>query len=122
MYGRAMLNSVYAALIGAKYLAYEHDFAMISGETANDIHHMRTAVHDERWTPIVESPKLAFRGAQGVSSDASASLKAEWGEHAFGRIAGAPWTQSTSKLIAEGAISINPLELLAAAAAVMLVG
>lgn len=89
---------------------------------ADDVEYMRTAVHVEHWTPVFESPRFAFPGAEGVSPDTFASLKAGWGAHSFGIIAGAQWMQSTRKLIADGAISINPLELLAAVAAVVLIG
>lgn len=71
-----MLNSAYTALVGAIYLACKLDWVMVSIKMADHVEHMRTAVRKERWTPIVESPKFAFPGAQIVSSDASASLHA----------------------------------------------
>lgn len=95
---------------------------MISSKIADDFGHMRTAVCEGRLIPIVESQKFAFPGAQGVSPDASTSLQTTWGVHAFDRIKGAQWTASTRKLIENAAISINSLELLAAASAIVLIG
>lgn len=73
----------------------------------------------ERFSPLVCSPELAYPGAQGVSSDALASLQLSWA-HVFGKLACGVCATSTQKLIQSGLISINPLELLASAAAVYL--
>lgn len=79
-------------------------------------------MNNEQWTSIVESPDFIFPGTPGVSSDAVASPDAGWGAHAFDNLAGAVWTYSTTCLIRLKLISINPLELIATMATVVLLG
>lgn len=43
-----MINSVYAEISGARYLSCELDYAMISGEIAEDVESMRSTVRNER--------------------------------------------------------------------------
>lgn len=58
--------------------------------------------------------------AAGVSSETSAALSRAWGAHGFGTLACGTWAHTAQSLIAEGRLSINPLELLASAATVVL--
>lgn len=87
---------------------------------ATDIAMITTEIALERWKPIFSSPDCAFAGAQGVSSDETASLSRGWGAYPFGTLTSETWTPSTHALIAGGRISINPLELMASAAVVVL--
>lgn len=117
-HGRARLNSAYAALAVARHLQCRESKAMISAEMVRDVEVIAEAMHDEHWTPIVSSSNFEFPGSQGVSPDAS--LTRGRGAHAFGELACRTWSSSTQALISDGRLSINPLEMLASAATVLL--
>lgn len=95
---------------------------MISAETATDVKALQAKLKREQWTKIAESSDFLFPGTYGVSSNAEASLEAGWGARAFEHLVGAGWTESTKRLINAKRKSINPLELIAVAATVVLLG
>lgn len=87
-----------------------------------DIAELDSMIKKEQWAPLVSSPEFRFPGMQGIPSDASASVKLGWAAHAFGTLPYGKWTNSTCRMLRKVKISINPLELLASAAAVLLIG
>lgn len=119
-FGRKLLKSSYATLAGARHLQCRSDKAMITAEIDHEVDSLVTEIRLEHWTPLVSSPEFSISGAQGVSTDASASLCRGWGAHAFGTIASGTWAPTTLVLINYRRLSINPLELLATEATVVL--
>lgn len=120
--GRSRLNSAYVALAGARFLHSRDYLAMVLAEMPDNVALFVAYVQCGRWTPITKSEEFVFLGAQCNSSDASAFLTCGWGVRAFGRIvSGGDWASTTWALIADGRLSIKPLELLAAAAAATVV-
>lgn len=93
---------------------------MISVEMANDVAVLAADLRLDQWSTLVCSPKFAQPGAKAVSSVESASLQFSWVSHAFGWLARGLWASSTRAMIQPGRFSINPLEFLTNAAAVLL--
>lgn len=116
------MNSSYAVLAGADHLKCKMEKAMISDEMAVDIARLKDRFINQQLAPLISPPDFLFLGTQGISSDASASATLGWAAHAFGSIAYGAWTAGTRRLLRKGRVSINPLELLASAAAVLLLG
>lgn len=119
--GRARLNAAYACIAAADHMKLDRRLVMISKEMIEDARDMWRDISEGRWTPLVVSPNFHMPGVQGASSDASGSLEKGWGAHAFGAFPYGVWAPRTRRLIEQRKLSINALELLAAAMAVVLV-
>lgn len=94
---------------------------MISREMVEDLRGIWDDFSSERWAPLTVSPSLQVPGQQGASSDASGPIYKGWSAHAFGAFAHWVWAARTRLLIEQRRLSINALELLAGAAAVVLI-
>lgn len=118
---RARLNSAYASLAAVEHLQLARRLVMISTEMIEDVTGLWSDIANGCWEPMVVSPSFQVPGLQGASSNASGSVKKGWGAHAFGACAHGRWDPRTWRLIEQRRLSINAPELLAAAAAVVLV-
>lgn len=92
---------------------------MITLEICTDKEHIEDDVRNQRLDPIVTSPDFTFPCTHGCSSDTSTSFPCGWDVHAFGFLAKERWSACTCEMIENRQISINPLKLLASAAAVL---
>lgn len=107
---------------------------MVTADMYQEVKNLFLRIRSSMWSPVTNPPWFAFLGAEGFSSDAvlhvvkdpakDPAISAEGGRgvHLFRTIAGAAWSSSTKPLIASKRLSINPLELLTTAAAVVFLG
>lgn len=119
--GSARMNSTYSWLAVTDHLQVSKRQIMVSREMLGDLRGLWRDICEERWTPIVVASSFWRPCVQGASSDASGSLEKGWGLHAFGAFAHGLWAPRTRRLIEKRKLSINALELLAAAAEVVLI-
>lgn len=94
---------------------------MVSREMLSDLCDLWHDITHKRWTAIVVSTSFWAPGMHRASSDASGALEKGWVVHSFGAFAHGLWAPHPRRLIAKRKISINALELLTAAAAVVLI-
>lgn len=93
---------------------------MITAKMDHDVTMLAAEIRLEHWTLIVSSSEFAFVGDDGVSLDALTSLCSGWGANALAIISSGRWYPTMSSLIETGRILINPFQLLASEAALVL--